>query len=111
MNRGLVTRGNRDELSEVFSNLLINSMQAGAKGLKVEGHRRGAEIEIVVADNGPGIPREIRGRIFDPFFTTKANGTGLGLAQVHKIVRDHDGHVDLETEVGKGTRLKIRLPG
>jgi two-component system sensor histidine kinase PilS (NtrC family) len=111
MNRGLVTRGNRDELSEVFSNLLINSMQAGAKGLKVEGHRRGSEIEIVVADDGPGIPREIRGRIFDPFFTTKANGTGLGLAQVHKIVRDHEGHVDLETEEGKGTRLKIRLPG
>jgi signal transduction histidine kinase len=114
----LMVRGNRDEISEVITNLLVNAVQAleeqesaKARRLVVEGHRVKDHVEFMVADNGPGIPREFRSRVFDPFFTTKAAGTGLGLAQVHKIVREHDGQIDLETEEGKGTSLKIRLPG
>lgn len=113
----LQIQANRDEMTEVVTNLLVNSMQAFAehdsvrsKRLTIEGRRNGRGVEVRVSDNGPGIPREFRNRIFDPFFTTKAAGTGLGLAQVHKIVRDHNGEVDLETEEGKGTALTIRLP-
>lgn len=113
----LILDCNRDELLEVVNNLLVNSLQAfleqpksAPKKLKVEAKKVQGKVRIVVADNGPGIPREYRGRIFDPFFTTKASGTGLGLAQVYKIVRDHDGQVDLETEEGKGTALTISLP-
>ncbi len=109
--------GNRDELSEVINNLLVNSMQAFVEyksaqrhWIKVGARKAKGQIEVVVEDNGPGIPKEFRSRVFDPFFTTKPTGTGLGLAQVHKIVRDHNGEVDLSTEEGRGTSLTIRLP-
>jgi two-component system sensor histidine kinase PilS (NtrC family) len=113
----LLMRGDKDELREVVTNLIVNAMQAlgeknarAPKRLAIEGAKRERFIELVISDNGPGIPREFRERIFDPFFTTKAQGTGLGLARVHKIVREHDGQVDFETEEGKGTSLKVRLP-
>ena len=113
----LVVKGSKDELREVISNLLVNAMQALAeqqgnsdKRITVKGQKKGSQIVISVGDNGPGIPKEFKGRVFDPFFTTKSYGTGLGLAQVHKIIRDHDGQVDIDTEVGRGTSLTIRLP-
>lgn len=113
----LVVMGSKDELREVISNLLVNAMQALAeqsensdKRITVTGQKKDMHVVISVWDNGPGIPKEFKGRVFDPFFTTKSYGTGLGLAQVHKIVRDHNGQVDIDTEVGRGTLLTIRLP-
>lgn len=111
-------RVNKDDFSEVIVNLLVNAMQAldektaGAaeKKITIEGRLVDKQVVVSVKDNGPGIPREFRSRVFDPFFTTKSSGTGLGLAQVHKIVRDHDGQVDIETEEGRGTAMTIRLP-
>jgi signal transduction histidine kinase/DNA-binding response OmpR family regulator len=69
-------------------------------------------VEIVVRDNGAGIPPAIRDKIFDPFFTTKekGKGTGLGLATVYNVVRSHGGTILLETEEGKGTAFTILLP-
>jgi len=73
----------------------------------------GKYVLITVSDNGPGIPDDIRGQIFDPFFTTKntrgKRGSGLGLSIVYGIVTDHDGYVDMETELGKGTTFSVYL--
>lgn len=71
-----------------------------------------AYVRLTVADTGCGIPPEIRGKIFEPFFTTKAvgKGTGLGLATVYGIARQHGGICDLDTEVGKGTSFFVCLP-
>ena len=66
--------------------------------------------EIVVADEGVGIPPEALERIFDPFFTTKREGSGLGLATVYRIIEDHGGLVRLESSVGSGTTIRLWLP-
>ena len=63
-----------------------------------------------VADTGGGIPQEQINRIFEPFYTTKKKGTGLGLMIVQRIVRAHDGRIELESHVGRGTTFRIWLP-
>lgn len=74
--------------------------------------REGPYVSLVVRDTGVGIPPEVRDRVFEPFFTTKApgRGTGLGLAIVHRIVLEHHGAVEFETEVGRGTTVRVLLP-
>jgi len=68
-------------------------------------------IEIVIEDNGPGIPEAVQKKIFEPFFSTKGSkGTGLGLAVTQKVVREHGGEILLESQEGKGARFTIRLP-
>jgi signal transduction histidine kinase len=115
------------QLCQLFSNLLINSLEAlGGKGTigitalvgeayqepaAAAGDRPPATTLVVeVADDGPGVPPEEAERIFNPFFTTKPQGSGLGLAIVRKIVDAHDGHIDLETAPGQGTRFRVTLP-
>jgi two-component system sensor histidine kinase PilS (NtrC family) len=67
-------------------------------------------IEISVSDDGTGIAQDAMERIFDPFFTTKPSGSGLGLATVHRIVEDHKGIIRLESSMGAGTTVRVRLP-
>ena len=67
-------------------------------------------VEIVFEDTGVGIPPDHLSKILDPFFTTKEKGTGLGLSVVYGIVERHHGKLDIRSEVGKGTRVTIRLP-
>ena len=69
-------------------------------------------VEIHIADNGPGIPREIRDKIFQPLFTTKeeGRGTGLGLSICQDIIEKHKGKFDVESVVGEGTTFIIQLP-
>jgi signal transduction histidine kinase len=67
-------------------------------------------VELVVADEGPGIPPEVRDRLFEPFFTTKPNGTGLGLAIVHSLVDQHGGRVWADRGETGGAAFHIRLP-
>ena len=67
--------------------------------------------EIVVADTGVGIPLEVQEQIFEPFFTTKKEGSGLGLATVHRIVESHRGMLQVESRQGQGTTFRILLPG
>ncbi len=105
-----------DQLKQVLVNLTMNSLHACAAGGRVtlrgrEDPREGLAC-IEVADDGAGIPEEYRHRVFDPFFTTKkrGKGTGLGLAVVAQIVRNHGGEIDLESVVGRGTRVVVRWP-
>ena len=113
---GLTAKGNYDEIKEVFNNLMVNAVQAVADDriserhrLSVTGQMADGGCECMIEDNGPGISSDNRGRVFDPFFTTKSEGTGLGLAQVYKIVKDHGGEVELDSGEGRGTRVTVRL--
>ncbi|HWD21470.1 MAG TPA: ATP-binding protein [Verrucomicrobiae bacterium] len=102
------------ELNQVWTNLIDNAIDAaGGKGkLCVATFLEDDYIIVEIADNGPGIPKEIQSRIFEPFFTTKAvgSGTGLGLVISHRIVADrHGGEIEFESKPGE-TRFKVRLP-
>ncbi len=102
------------EINQVFLNLLVNACHAlqGQGEVRVATRAEEDAVVVTVADTGCGIPEEIRGRIFDPFFTTKpvGQGTGLGLTISYDIVRKHGGTLTFESEVGKGTTFRIRLP-
>jgi two-component system, NtrC family, sensor histidine kinase PilS len=94
--------------------LEIRAQRAAAQGASLERRSGNAEgpswVEIRVADTGTGIAEEVLERIFDPFFTTKKEGSGLGLATVHRIVEGNGGHVKVESAVGRGTRFCVLLP-
>lgn len=105
--------GDGSQLREVFVNLIINALDAMPQGgaLHVSSSRNGADSWVRFSDEGGGIPRRIRERIFEPFFSTKgASGTGMGLAVSYGIVTRHNGRIDVESEVGKGTAFTISLP-
>ncbi|MCV6639450.1 response regulator [Candidatus Albibeggiatoa sp. nov. NOAA] len=103
-----------DELNQVWMNLIHNALQAmDYKGvLSVDITRHQEFIKISISDTGSGIPKEVQEKMFKPFFTTKpaGEGSGLGLDIVLKIVEKHQGKLELETEVGKGTTFHILLP-
>jgi len=101
-----------NRLKQVFINFVKNGIEAMPKGgkLNVETRREGVEAVLTFADEGVGIPEETLRRIGQPFFTTKEKGTGLGLAVSFTIVESHRGTVSIESEVGKGTTITVRLP-
>jgi two-component system sensor histidine kinase PilS (NtrC family) len=130
---GLRVVADASQLRQVLWNLVLNASEAmaGGGGLWVSAAplpddtpqasakvgrnetMKGEEsgwVEIAVADRGAGVPSDVLERIFDPFFTTKEQGSGLGLAAVHRIVEDHGGSVRLESTVGKGTTVRLRFP-
>jgi len=101
------------QLSQVLRNIIINALQAMPEGgvLTVEtGRASFGGVYMSVGDTGTGIPPEKLERIFLPFVTTKTKGTGLGLSVVQKIVENHGGKIDVESEVGKGSLFRISLP-
>jgi len=113
VDRPLPVHADPAKLRQVLWNLLRNAADAataGGKHVHVDAHRGPAETYLVVSDDGPGIPADQLAHIFDPFFTTKAKGTGLGLATCHAIIAEHDGHIDVTSEVGKGTQMVITIP-
>jgi signal transduction histidine kinase len=65
---------------------------------------------VTIADTGQGIPPDRLSRIFDPFYTTKEKGLGLGMAITHRIIDDHKGSIDVQSQVGLGTTFTIHLP-
>lgn len=103
-----------EKIGQIILNLCLNSIQAmqGAGGaLQIEiSLTTGAYVVIAVNDNGCGIPRDEIGKIFDPFFTTKENGTGLGLAIVKRFIEFHSGYIDVSSECGEGTTVKVFIP-
>lgn len=100
------------ELRQAVRNLITNAIDAMPQGgtLKVSTAASGEWAQMSVADSGAGIPREVLEKIFAPFFTTKARGTGLGLAVVRKVIDRHQGKVEVESGLGKGTVFKLYLP-
>ncbi len=70
----------------------------------------GAQVEVEVRDDGPGIEEDVRARLFDPFFSTKEGGTGLGLALTHQIIKDHGGDIQVTSPPGAGATFVVRLP-
>jgi signal transduction histidine kinase len=100
------------ELEQILSNLVINAREAMPSGgrLRIEARRDGDFVEIVVADTGVGIPADQIDLVLEPFYTTKSRGTGLGLSSCRAIVWSLRGSIALESEAGKGTRVRIRLP-
>ncbi len=107
--------GDEEKLGQICLNLIQNAIQAlpgkGTISLETRVAPTGDQmLEISVADDGPGIPREYRQRIFDPFFTTKDGGTGLGLSICHAIVEQHHGNITVECGEQGGTRITVKLP-
>ncbi|MDR6820109.1 signal transduction histidine kinase/ActR/RegA family two-component response regulator [Neorhizobium sp. 2083] len=111
------------ELELVVLNLAVNARDAMPKGGTIEirgenvplSHQEGATrdfVRVSVSDNGTGMTREVQARVFEPFFTTKdiGKGSGLGLAQVHGFVQQSGGRIEIESEVGRGTRIALLLP-
>jgi two-component system CheB/CheR fusion protein len=105
---------NPTEIEQVIANLLRNAMAAA--GTEVVVHirteARPEGVQLIVQDNGPGIPEDRLPHIFDPFYSTQRHrgGTGLGLSIVHAIVRDHAGTINVTSMLGRGTTFVITLP-
>ena len=101
------------ELNQVWTNLIDNAVDAmnGQGRLRIRTSREPRTVLVEIADNGPGIPSDIRERIFEPFFTTKpvGAGTGLGLETVYRIIRQHHGEIGVTSEPGN-TRFQVRIP-
>lgn len=121
----LLASADEHQLEQALVNLLVNAIQAMPSGGRVEvtsterrtrppGDRapEGDFICVTVTDQGAGIPPEHLARLFEPFFTTKdpGEGTGLGLSVAHGIVRDHGGWIEVESEIGRGSRFSLYLP-
>jgi two-component system, sporulation sensor kinase E len=100
------------QIRQVLVNLSKNAMQAMSRGGVLRFATNPAEggVCLTVADTGGGIPSELLNRIFEPFYTTKKKGSGLGLMIVQRIIRDHGGRIELESNVGHGTTFRIWLP-
>jgi hemerythrin-like metal-binding protein len=103
------------ELNQVFMNLIINAVQAidcdGSILLRTSYHETG-QVCVEISDTGVGIDAKTQARMFDPFFTTKpvGTGTGLGLSLSYKIIKDHQGQIQVDSELGRGTTVRILLP-
>jgi two-component system, sporulation sensor kinase E len=100
------------QLQQVLVNLVKNAMHAMTSGgmLTLQTGESSDEVWVSVADTGGGIPQEQLNRIFEPFYTTKKKGSGLGLMIVQRIIRAHNGRIELESHVGHGTIFRIWLP-
>ncbi len=107
-------KGNAGKLQQVLLNLFLNARDAMPEGgiLAVRTWASGTSVFTEIADSGMGIAPEHLARIYDPFFTTKApkKGTGLGLSVTYGIVREHGGTMEVQSQVGSGTRFTIELP-
>jgi len=111
-----------EKIKQVVLNLLSNAIDFTPNGGKIElttkkimGDKKSESVQIVIKDNGLGIPQSIIGKIFDPYFTTRHkssihNGTGLGLFIAYKNMQEHDGTIEVKSKVNKGTIFTLSFP-
>lgn len=116
-NEPLPLRGDRRRLQQAVVNLVLNAIEALAnegpdtrKHIRLTGIRRGDTVRLEIEDNGPGFAPELAARVGQPFLTTKANGTGLGLAVVSRVVVRHGGELKVNSRPGRGCRMTIVMP-
>jgi len=102
----------REMFRQALLNLMLNAEQSMPSGgeLTIQAGQESDQVFLSLIDTGNGMTPEILGRIFKPFFSTKPGGTGLGLPTTRKIVRAHGGTLEVQSEVGRGTKFTIRLP-
>ena len=108
-----IVKMDQDKMMRVFYNLASNARDAMPQGgsLVVSTERSNGHVKIEFKDSGSGMPEEVRARIFEPFMTYgKKHGTGLGMAIVKKVIDDHNGRIEIDSEMGKGTTIRILLP-
>lgn len=119
ISQGLLVNGVKNQLAQVFINLVHNAIQAMAKAatgreaaITITAIDSAGSVVISIRDNGPGIPEEIRNKIFDPFFTTKevGEGTGLGLSICFRIIESHRGTMEVLSDGASFTEFRIKLP-
>lgn len=105
--------GDAVELREVLVNVIYNAIDAMPSGgeIRMSSQETHGHVVLTIADNGIGMTPEVKSRLFDPFFTTKGKGgTGMGMAVSFGIIRRHNGSIDVESELGRGTTFRISLP-
>jgi signal transduction histidine kinase/HAMP domain-containing protein len=99
-----------NQLRQALLNVLRNAVEAGGHRLRLGVHRIEEEVQVALADDGPGMTPDEVERAFDPFFSTKATGTGLGLAITRQILEDHDGRIEVVSAPGEGATVTLILP-
>lgn len=113
------------QINQAFNNIVINSVHSMPSGGVLTAHiedfrleddnvyrlNPGNYVRIIFKDCGCGIEKEHLHKVFDPYFTTHSNGTGLGLSTTHSIITKHNGHIDIVSEVNRGTTVTVLLPG
>jgi signal transduction histidine kinase len=117
LQEGLLVAGDKDLLYRAFYNLMANSLQAMQGGTVQDATltlctrmTRDGQVEVRIADNGPGFPRQGREKLLDPFYTTRDEGTGLGLAIVNNIITSHEGSMELTDAPEGGAEVRVTLP-
>jgi signal transduction histidine kinase len=110
-------RGDESQLQQVFMNLMLNAVEAisgsGELTVRTEAAAENAgakKLRVCISDTGSGIAPENMARVFEPFFTTKKNGTGLGLAICQRVAQEHQGFIEVQSEVGRGSTFIVSLP-
>lgn len=117
----LKVEGNANELAQVFTNIIVNAIDAIKKtfdekrregNIRIGFYREKNTLVIEIKDDGCGIPEKDIGKVFDPFFTAKdvGKGTGLGLSVSQRIIEKHNGKIEVESKVGEGSAFKVKLP-
>jgi signal transduction histidine kinase len=108
---GAVASAPREALSQALLNIILNAVAHSPRGEVVEVRARaeGGAVAVTVRDHGPGIPAEERARIWEPFYT-RGGGTGLGLAVVRRLAREHGWEVAVDDAPGGGTEFALRVP-
>jgi two-component system, NtrC family, sensor histidine kinase HydH len=107
-----LVRLDRDMFKQAILNLMLNAEQAlpGGGAITVQASALPDHVCLSLIDTGPGMAPDVLAKVFEPFFSTKSTGSGLGLPTTRKIVEAHRGSIDVQSEVGKGTKFTIRLP-
>ncbi len=104
--------GDRDLMQQAMLNVIVNGVEAMKKGgrLRIDVRRMNGECCVSIADEGIGIPEEIRDKIFNLYYSTKGKGSGIGLAMTFRVVQLHNGTIDFSSEPGTGTTFRLRFP-
>jgi signal transduction histidine kinase len=112
MDEPATVTGDAAALEQIFLNLLLNALEASDEGGRVEVSLSSTDVDVViaVADRGVGIAPEDIPRVYDPLYTTRRDGSGLGLTIAHRLVTAHSGRIEIESESGTGTIVRVILP-